>query len=146
VFGVPRSRYAEIKANFTVINDCGVLNENSFGLYWFSGTTCQINSNVEVGSAKAPVFLVSAAGTTKFNGGATLFGLLFVTNVENASAQFEAVGNMTIYGAAIIDGTLGKYQGTFQIVYLESVIDQAAGSGGLGNLAGGWTDFHAAWQ
>jgi len=146
VFGVPRSRYAEIKANFTVINDCGVLNENSFGLYWFSGNTCQINGNVQVGSAKAPVFLVSAGGNTRFNGGASLFGLLFVTDVENSSAQFNAVGNMTIYGAGIIDGTLGQYQGTFQLVYLESVIEKATGSGGLGTGAGGWTDFHAAWQ
>jgi hypothetical protein len=92
------------------------------------------------------VILLSAAGTTRFNGGAKLFGVLFVTDVENANADFDAVGSMTIYGAAVIDATLAQYQGTFQIVYLENVIETAFGDPGFGDVAGAWSDFHPDWR
>jgi hypothetical protein len=146
MFGVPKSRYREVKADFQVIDDCSILDETSFGLYWFTGTTCTVNADTQIGSAKAPVFLVSAAETTRFNGGASLFGVLFITDAEKANATFDALGTTAIYGAAVIDGTLGQYNGTFQIVYIESVIGLAFGTGGFGTLAGGWTDFHPTWQ
>lgn len=146
MFGLPKSRYEEVKAEFTVIDDCSVLDETSFGLYWFTGKTCSVNANTQIGSARAPVFLVSAAETTRFNGGASLFGVLFITDVEEANATFDALGTMTIYGAAVVDGTLGQYNGTFQIVYVDSVLDRVLDTGGFGTVAGGWTDFHATWQ
>ncbi len=129
-----------------VLDDCSSLDENSFGVYWVSGPTCIVNANTQVGSSKAPVFLISAAGLTRFNGGATLFGVLFVTDAEISGAEFQAIGSMTIYGAAVIDGVLGKYSGTFQVVYVDTLLATAMQTGGLGNVAGGWADFHADWQ
>ena len=41
---------------------------------------------------------------------------------------------------------MGNFNGTFQIVYLENVIEKALGTGSLGVMAGGWTDFHENWQ
>jgi hypothetical protein len=129
-----------------VLSDCSSLDENSSGIYWISGNTCSVNANTQIGTAEFPVILLSAAGTTRFNGGAKLFGVLFVTDVENANADFDAVGSMTIYGAAVIDATLAQYQGTFQIVYLENVIETAFGDPGFGDVAGAWSDFHPDWR
>jgi hypothetical protein len=129
-----------------VLSDCSGLDETSSGIYWVSGNTCQINANTQVGSPDDPVLLVSAAGTTRFNGGASLFGILFVTDAEVSTAKLNAVGSMTIYGQAIVDATLDQYQGTFQVVYLEHAIDGALENGGVGKVAGGWTDFHENWR
>lgn len=129
-----------------VLDDCSGLDETSSGIYWVSGPTCTINSNVQVGSIENPVLLISAAGTTRFAGGSSLFGILFVTDVEDSTAKLNAVGTMTIYGQAIIDATLDQYQGTFQIVYVDAAIDGALEPAGFGKVAGGWTDFHGDWR
>ena len=129
-----------------VLDDCSTLDENSFGVYWVSGPACHVAANTQVGTADAPVVLISAAGLTRFNGGATLFGILFVTDAEVSTAEFDAVGTMTIYGSAIIDAKLGKYQGTFQIVYVDAIQEKALQTGGFGNVPGAWSDFHQDWQ
>lgn len=130
----------------TVLTDCNSLNENSSGVYWVSATTCAINANTQIGTPEEPVFLISAARTTRFNGGASLFGTLFITDVEDANAELDAAGTMTIYGAAVIDGKLGQYNGTFQIVYLEGVLEHSLGTGGFGAVSGAWSDFHRDWR
>lgn len=129
-----------------VLDDCSTLDENSFGVYWVSGSMCKVAANTQIGSADAPVFLISAASITRFNGGASLFGTLFVTDAEDPAAKFDAVGTMTIYGAAIIDAELAKYQGTFQVVYIDSILKKVLQTGGFGAVAGGWSDFHPDWQ
>lgn len=129
-----------------VLTDCDSLDENSTGVYWVSGGTCSINANTQIGSAEFPVFLISAATTTRFNGGASLFGTLMITDVEDAAAALHAVGTMTIYGAAVIDGALGQYNGTFQIVYLENILEQSLETGAFGAVSGAWSDFHADWR
>lgn len=148
-FGEPKSLTAfnEMKAGSGIeIDDCGILDESSMGTYWMTGDTCTLNSNQVVGSKDFPVFLVSAADTTRVNGGATLWGVLFVSDVLNAEATFEAQGTNTIYGAVVVDAELGSYNGTFQIVYVDSVVRLASQSGGIGNISGGWTDFHPSWR
>jgi hypothetical protein len=129
-----------------VLDDCSGLDETSSGIYWVSGPTCYINAGVQVGTIDDPVLLISAAGTTRFAGGASLFGILFVTDVEIPTAKLNAVGTMTIYGQAIIDAELDQYQGTFQIVYVDAAIDGALEPAGFGKVAGGWTDFHDDWR
>ena len=129
-----------------VLTDCDSLDENSHGVYWVSGSLCKVAANRQIGSAETPVFLISAAGETQFNGGASLFGTLMVTDVENAAAKLDAIGTMTIYGAAVIDGALGQYNGTFQIVYVESILDSVLETGGFGAVSGGWSDFHQDWR
>lgn len=145
-FGVPKTHYEVIKSQATIIDDCSELGPNSFGIYWATGPLCQIGANTVVGSQHAPVMLISAASLIRFNGGSSMFGTLFLTDVEDPDAEFVSNGNSTIYGAAIIDGTVGAYTGTFQLVYQETVARLVAGTGGLGTLAGGWTDFHRDWE
>ena len=135
---------ANVKGMATVINDCGDLDEYSSGVFWVTGDDCDIQ--VQVGTAETPVLLISAALETRFNAGAEIFGMVFITDAEELNATFEANGHATVYGAAIIDATMGNFNGTFQIVYLENVIEKALGTGGLGVMAGGWTDFHDDWQ
>ena len=111
-----------------------------------SGSTCDLKD--QVGGKDNPVFLISAAANTRVSAGAQLFGLLFVTEAElgAGNAEFTGNGHATIYGAVIMDAVMEHFNGTFQIVYVEALIDQALDSGLLGAVSGGWTDFHTAWR
>jgi len=145
-FGVPSTSYEIVKGYSQVISNCDSLNENSFGIYWVSGPECRVNSNTTIGSPDAPVLLISAASTTRFNGGAELYGILFLTDTEDPAADLDVNGNNTVYGSVIVDTELDSYNGTFQIVYNQHIIESAAGGGGLGSLIGGWSDFHPDWE
>ena len=98
-------------------------------------------------SESISVLLISAAGVTNMQGGATLFGVLYVADVENNDAYFESRGNNIVYGQVILDAEFGNYNGTFQVVYNENLLTRVAGTGGIGNVLGGWADFHPdSWQ
>lgn len=144
-FGIPKSNYEAIKSQATIIDDCSELGPNSFGVYWATGSSCNIAANTVIGSHHGPVMLISAASEIRFNGGTKMFGVLYLTDVEDPAAKLVTTGTNTIYGAAIIDGNIGAFSGTFQLVYVESVSQVIAGTGGMGSLAGGWTDFHRDW-
>ena len=145
-FGIPKSHFEAVKSQATIIDDCSELGPNSFGVYWATGPVCHIGANTVIGSQHAPIMLISAASLTRFNGGTRMFGTFYLTDVEDPAAELVTNGNNTIYGAAIIDGTIGAFSGTFQLIYVESVARIVAGTGGLGSLAGGWTDFHRDWE
>jgi hypothetical protein len=145
-FGVSKPDYRIIKGLSQVISDCETLDESSFGIYWVTGAECNIKANAELGSPLAPLLLISAANLTRMNGGATIFGTLYVSDAENPAASVESRGNNIVYGAAIIDATLGSYNGTFQVIYNEKLVHLSGGQGGLGNVLGGWSDFHRDWD
>ncbi len=145
-FGVPRSDYLTVKSWAKVIDDCDALGPGSFGIIWVQGDQCTINSNTQVGSLDAPVMLISAAAETRLNGGANIFGTVFVTDVEVDGAELVSVGTNTVYGSVIVDAVIGSYQGTFQVVWNDTTARKAPGQGGLGSVLGGWTDFHRDWQ
>jgi len=141
-FGTPRDNYESVKAFAKVLSNCDSLGPWSSGIYWISGSMCSINANAVIGSPYAPVLLISAAGTTSLQGGATIFGVLYVSDVERSNAFFESRGNNIVYGQAILDAQFGSYNGTFQVVYNENLLTRVSGTGGLGNVLGGWADFH----
>jgi len=145
-FGVARSSYEVVKGYAQIISDCDSLGEDSFGLYWVSGSDCLVNANTVIGSKDHPVLLITAASLTRFNGGAKMYGVIFVTDVEDPDAELEMVGTNTVYGSVINDATLGSYQGTFQVVWAEDVSEKAGNLGGLGSVPGGWSDFHEDWE
>lgn len=145
-FGVPSTSYEIVKGYSKVISSCETLDENSNGIYWVTGPECRINSNTTVGSPDAPVLLISAASETVMNGGAEIFGILFLTDTEDATATIDVKGNNAVYGSVIVDSVLDSYNGTFQIVYNEHIVGLAAGNGGLGGVIGGWSDFHPDWD
>lgn len=145
-FGIPRANYEVVKGYSKIISNCDSLGPNSFGIYWVTGPECRINSNTAVGSPEAPVMLISAATLTRMNGGAQLYGTLFITDVEDANAELQSNGTNTVYGSVIVDGTLGAYLGTFQVVWNENAAKLAGTGGGLGAVLGGWSDFHRNWE
>lgn len=145
-FGVPRADYEIVKGYSQIITDCNSLNANSFGIYWITGPECRVNANTQVGSPNAPVLLISAATLTRFNGGAKVFGVLFITDVEDPLAELQSLGTNTVYGSVVVDGILGQYTGTFQVVWNENISEKAATGGGLGAVIGGWSDFHRDWK
>lgn len=145
-FGVPRINYEVVKGYSKIISSCESLGPNSFGIYWVTGSECRVNANTVIGSPDAPVMLISAATLTRFNGGAQLYGTLFVTDVEDSNAELQSNGTNTVYGSTIVDGTLGQYTGTFQVVWNENTAKKAGTGGGLGAVVGGWSDFHSDWE
>jgi Tfp pilus assembly protein PilX len=145
-FGTPRDNYESVKGFAEVLSDCSTLGPGSSGIYWISGEDCDINANSTIGSPYGPVLLISAATTTRMAGGATIFGVLYVADVEDSTATFESQGNNIVYGQVILDAEFGSYNGTFQVVYNENLLKRVAGSGALGNVLGGWTDFQPDWQ
>lgn len=144
-FGIPKVNFETIKSQATIIDDCGDLGPNSFGIYWATGDHCTIAANTIIGSQYGPVMLISAATETRFAGGTKMFGVFYLTDVEDPDASLVVLGTNTVYGAMIIDGDIGSFVGTFQVIYVESVSQIVAGTGGMGSLAGGWTDFHRDW-
>ena len=146
-FGTPRDNYESVKSFAKVLSDCDSLGPDSSGIYWISGPACNIQANALIGSPYAPVLLISAAGVTSMQGGATIFGVLYVADVENSDAYFESRGNNIVYGQVILDAEFGSYNGTFQVVYNENLLTRVAGTGGIGNVLGGWADFQPdSWQ
>jgi len=145
-FGVPRSDYLTVKGFAKVLSDCSTLGPNSTGIFWISGAECRINSNTTVGGPKTPVLLISAATVTRLNGGAKIYGVLYISDTEQANATLYSNGTNTVYGQTIVDATLGSYQGTFQVVYNEFAVSRGAGTGGLGSVIGGWSDIHPVWE
>jgi hypothetical protein len=148
-FNVERTKYQEVKdaPGVQVIKDCTTLGPESKGTIWVDGSvdTCKLTS-VTVGSPEAPVFLISAAELTSLAGNAIIYGVLYVTDVEGSAGEYEATGDNTLYGAAIVDGIMGKFTGTYQIVYNDSLVERATKTGSLGKIYGGWTDFHEDWR
>ena len=145
-FGVPKTSYEIVKGYSKILNDCSTLGPNSTGIFWITGTECRVNSNTTIGSPNAPVLLISAATSTRLNGGAKIYGVLYISDAENSSATLYSNGTNTVYGQVIIDATLGSYTGTFQVVYNENTVSRASGQGGLGTVIGGWADFHSSWE
>ena len=144
-FGVNRNDYQSVKADATVIDDCGILTTESAGFYWFSGDTCTISNHV--GTINNPVILLSAAETkTVMGGNLELFGILYISDVEDETgdaAYFKPGGGATVYGAVIVEVLFpeSNLAGTFKVIYNEGAILNAGGLGSLGGLAGGWRDF-----
>lgn len=127
-----------------VLTDCDSLNEESEGLYLVTGPVCDLKT--QVGSKDNVVALISAASDTRVSAQAEFFGVLVVTDKEDPNANFSGNGTATIYGAAVMDAEMEHFNGTFQIVYVEKLINDALDYPLLGAIAGGWTDFHDVWR
>lgn len=145
-FGVARANYANLRDSIQLIDDCSTLDENSAGAYWITGSSCVFNANTIVGSAEHPVMLISAAALTQLQSGVELYGMLFLTDIENDNAAFNTTGNATVFGSVVSDGVVADLNGTFQVVYNDDIVADASVTGGLGAISGSWTDFHKHWQ
>lgn len=145
-FGTARTEFTKLRDSVRVIDDCSSLDGESFGTYWVTGSTCEIAANTVVGSPDHPVMLISASSETVMHSGAELYGMLFVTDVEDSDAALRTTGNATVFGSVVMDGAFGHHAGTFQVVYNDDIIADVSTAGGLGNLTGSWTDAHRHWR
>ena len=140
-FNEVETAYESVKSSFTqVLEDCSTLDETSSGLIWISGDTCSLNGST-LGSPDNPVVIVSAAGLTRITGNVTIFGVLYIFDGEDPTAEFTGSGTAAIYGALIVDAEMSKFTGTVEVVYAEDVLIEAADQGGFGAINGGWRDF-----
>lgn len=123
---------------------CTDLGPGSYGLIVIEGS-CDLNGNVTIGSAKAPVFLVMTGATNSIGGTVDVFGTLFITDALGTAAV-AGHGNITMYGALIADGDISKFGGNLKLVYVADIVDRSFETGTFGTVAGGWSDFHADWR
>jgi hypothetical protein len=148
-FNVERANYLEVKNGdgVQVITDCDALGPESRGTIWVDGSvgTCDLSGKA-IGSPDFPVFIVSAATLTKMVGNTQIYGVLLITDVEGGAAAIHSAGTNTVYGAVLVEGEIAHFQGTFQIVYNDDLIERATKTGSLGKIYGGWTDFHEDWR
>jgi len=140
-FGVPKAEYQVVKSAARVIANCDGLDAESHGIYWVSGPECRLDGSNVVGSPELPVMLISAASNTTFTGTNNIFGVVFISDVEDPGATWDASGTNIVYGSVIIDAELDSFVGTFKAIYNADVSLLAAGSNGIGTLSGGWRDF-----
>ncbi|MEJ8567245.1 hypothetical protein [Elongatibacter sediminis] len=139
-FGMARSEADKLRDSIRVINDCSTLDSESAGAYWVTGASCEIAANTTIGSPEHPVMLISASGETLMHSGSELYGMLFVTDVENGDAELSTTGDATVFGSVVMDGVFGEHSGTFQVIYNEDIMADVSAVGGLGSLTGSWTD------
>jgi len=143
-FDEPRENYTVIKGGAKkVLDDCTTLGPGDWGLIWIEGPVCDINGGTTVGSAQAPVILVSEASTS-INGGAIIFGVVYIFDgypEGSNGAELKSTGGGTVYGSVVADSPIDMLQGTFQIVYNSGVLATATGYAGVGAMNGGWRDF-----
>jgi hypothetical protein len=133
--------YTSIKSSFPqVLEDCSTLDETSSGLIWISGDTCSLNGST-LGSPENPIVIVSAAKLTSITGNVTIFGVLYIFDGEDATAEFTGAGTASIYGALIVDAAMSGFNGTVNVVYAEDVLIKGADQGAFGAINGGWRDF-----
>ena len=150
-FGVPSTSYESVKGYSKIISSCAplvALGPNANGIYWVSGPDCTINGNYTIGSPDTPVLIITAASLTKFGGGATIFGSVFGTDVEDSDAELRLDGTGAIFGALIVDSGFSSSNSsgaTFDVVWNDNITRKAGTSGGLGSVPGGWSDFHDDW-
>jgi hypothetical protein len=140
-FKVADTKYTSVKSSFAqVLDDCSTLDETSSGLFWISGDTCSLNGST-LGSPENPIVIVSAAKLTRITGNVTIFGVLYVFDGEDATAEFTGAGTASIYGALVIDANMDGFNGTVNVVYAEDILIEAADLGSFGAINGGWRDF-----
>jgi hypothetical protein len=145
-FGIPKTSYLVVKNAAQVVDDCASFDPNSSGLYWVTGPRCDFPTNTQIGTPEHPVAVISAASVTSLNGNNEIWGVLFLTDVEDPAAQLDSSGTNFIYGSGIVDADIDIFAGTLKIIYNEAAIIRAHGAGLLGTLMGGWTDFPKCWM
>lgn len=147
-FGVPREQFSVIKNAALVINDCSGLGPDSAGLYWVTGECSPPAQTTVIGSIDHPVVIVAAGAVTNLNSSLEIYGVMYVTDVEPAItiAEISGNGNITFYGALVVDGAIKNFNGTLSLIFNESAINRAHGVGNLATLIGGWTDFPKCWH
>jgi hypothetical protein len=72
--------------------------------------------------------------------------MLFVTDVEDDDATLNTQGDATVYGNVVVDGILGEFSGTYNVVYNDGLVADVSATGSLGAITGTWTDFHRKWR
>jgi len=143
-FGVAEENWEIVRDSVTVINDCSVLDADSYGTFWITGDTCTISGTV--GSEAHPVMIISAASNTHLADGAHIYGTLFVTDVEDATATLTAGDGALVQGQLVSDSAWGAIDGTATVQYDENLIVNSTLSASLGAVQGTWTDFHKEWE
>ncbi|GGC03733.1 hypothetical protein GCM10011352_32450 [Marinobacterium zhoushanense] len=115
-------------------------------LIWIEGD-CDIKGKT-IGSPDAPFILV-VHGDVTANGGTTFYGILFAftdiyTGTDSDDFGISITGTAKFYGSILVNGDVDLPTGSFTLVYVKSLLENFANSGGkfdsLARFPGSWTD------
>lgn len=117
----------EVKAlqdlNFKPISDCSVLDANSSGLYYVTGTCDLKTAATVVGSPDHPVILVANNDTT-FGHVDDFFGMVFIRSAPSSGVLNGATisGNASgkFFGSIVVEGSASHLNGTMDLVYMDT--------------------------
>lgn len=157
LFGVARADwqtiYAMANSNGQVINDCGSLNSTSgkkFRLWWVVGN-CDISNQI-IGSHEDPVILVIDDQQLVDKGAnGVLYGIPYLfNNPDSDSESFPSTdfgGSPSIYGSLISDVNAGALQGSYSVIYDQTLLDNLTmdnngANYGIAYIPGSWRDFN----
>lgn len=112
-------------------------NPNRGNLVWIeqTGGTANIQGNITIGTTTSPVLLI-VNGDLSMSGGATLNGLLYVTQ----SWINKGSGNVNINGGIIIGGDLTA-NGNPTVTYNTEILNNIQNLGPYTKVIGSWKDF-----
>jgi len=152
---LPDSTHASwLASNSQVVNNCNTLlaltrgSTPSGGLIWIQDSSCNIGSNVQVGTPDHPVVVVIDGGTVQFQG--RMFGLLFIRSTSSpldpatgGTASYSQNAGSVIYGSLVVQGQITKANGTASVVYNKTVLSRLLQDPALNPFSpvpGSWTD------
>jgi hypothetical protein len=141
IFSTPSDEAEEfLNSTAAILADCGDLDADSGGRYWFNSTdVCPVNG--VIGSLSDPVVLVSD-GPVKLAAKAQFFGIIYVRDVSGVDDLLRAAGGGQVYGSVILEGD-AKMTGTPQIIYNKAVLQNVRNSPNFlryGPVPGSWSD------
>jgi hypothetical protein len=152
LFGYSRDDWQEVYQDAQILDGsagaaCSDLNASSSGLYWLT-VDCTLNNNQVVGSVDKPVILVLDEVELTLNGGAEIYGLVFVFDKDgdgnSAEANMSTNGTALVYGAIVAEG-VDITNGTFTVRYEKKVLENLERTGknqAVAKIPGAWRDFN----
>ncbi|MDP2559642.1 hypothetical protein [Psychrobium sp. 1_MG-2023] len=146
-FGIPTADYIRLKEQADEeLTDCSSLNTASTGLFWVTGD-CTINAGTIVADASTPIVLIIEDSDLKMNGGAVIYGLVYVLETSFGSGgKVSMTGNAEIRGAIISDHAIDISSGTLDMRFDAEVLAKIADPDNdifakVELIPGSWKDF-----
>ncbi|WP_217410936.1 PilX N-terminal domain-containing pilus assembly protein [Marinobacterium ramblicola] len=138
---------ADLDADVGDIFYSGGAYEGELPLIWIEGD-CDVSGTVA--SVDAPIILI-VHGDVTMNSNGVMFGILFAftdiyTGTDSDDYEIKINGSPKFYGSILVNGDVDLPNGSFTLVYAQSLLEKFSNSGGefnsLARFPGSWTDLN----
>ncbi len=155
-FGVPTASYTALKyagePYVKLVNNCDSIAADMAGgfkgIFWVTGA-CTIPAGSLIGSEASPAKVVVETQDFTMNANSTFYGLMFAFDPDGNAGSITANGGARFYGTMLSNDSTSmgiNINGTFDMIFLKSVIDEIINEGSESNKAmaripGSWADY-----